>query len=680
MEKKEKSKGILEIYLHWPIALSVVLLIGVFCVFYIDVKAASMMLVFMVVYYAVALWLYFSRVTVLRGALEAHVIAANEAHEQLFREMPVPYCLVDLTGNIIWKNQYFQAIVSGDNAAGKNIMQMFPNIHQDMMPEADTAVEVHSDYKGKKYLIDMRVTQIGTDAEAQLCCLESGAELVAVYLKDETEEELLKANLERERIVVGLIYIDNYEEVLSQIEEVKRSLLTALIDRKINRYIAVHSGIIRKIEKDKYFFIVKKQYLNKLLEDRFSILEEVKQVNIGNDMPVTLCIGIGYSAESYVQNYEYARTSIDMALGRGGDQAVVKSNEGFAYFGGKAQTQEKSTRVKARVKAQAFQELLESKDKVLIMGHANSDVDCLGASAGVYRMSTALGKRAYIVENTITATILPLKERFLQSDDYPEDMFVTGDQALEMVDNNTVLVVVDCNRPSIIDEPELLKVCRTIVVFDHHRQASESIQGAVLSYCEPYASSASEMITEMLQYIGDGIKVKSPEADAMYGGIVIDSQEFTNQTGVRTFEAAAYLRRCGADITRVRKIFRENPQDYHAKADAISQAEIYRNAYAFTTVDPKGLESPTVICAQTANELLNIRGIKASVVLTSVNGVIYVSARAIDEMNVQVLMERFGGGGHRTIAGTQLHEGTVADAIAAIKQAVDDMIREGEAS
>ena len=417
-----------------------------------------------------------------------------------------------------------------------------------------------------------------------------------------------------------------------------------------------------------------------MLEDRFSILEEVRQVSIGNEMAVTLSIGIGYGAAEYAQNYEYARTSIDMALGRGGDQAVVKSQEKLTYFGGKSQTTEKTTRVKARVKAQAFQELLESKDRVLIMGHANGDVDCLGASVGVYRMVTSLGKRAYIVENQVTAPILPLKNRFLNNDDYPRDMFITGPEAREKVDANTVLVVVDCNRPAIIDEPELLKLCRTIVVFDHHRQSSETIQGAVLSYCEPYASSACEMIAEMMQYIGDGIKVKSMEADCLYGGIVIDSQEFTNQTGVRTFEAAAYLRRCGADITRIRKIFRENLKDYQAKAAAISNADIYRNAYAFSTVSSKGLESPTVICAQTANELLNIRGIKASVVLTLYNDVIYVSARSIDEMNVQVLMEKLGGGGHRTIAGAQLREGSIEEAIASVKEAIDQMIDEGEAS
>lgn len=637
------------------------------------------LLPFILIATAFALLLYFTRQSKLQGALQAYAIGACEVHTTIFDEMPTPYCMVDERGNVLWANRSFREI-AGNRPDARNILQMFPNIHKEMLEEDDVILEIHSDYLDRKYLIDLMRTPVTTEDGSAPSLYAPDLKTIAVYLRDETEETVLRTQLNQEHIVIGLVYIDNYDEVREQIEEVRRSLLTALIDRKISHYISSVNGLIYKLEKDKYVFILKEQYFDRMLQDRFSILEEVKNVNIGNEMAVTLSIGIGYGADSYQKNYEYAHTSIDMALGRGGDQAVVKSNENLTYFGGKTQTQEKATRVKARVKAQAFQELLETRDRVLVMGHANSDVDCLGASAGVYRMVTELGKRCYIVENTVTAPILPLKERFLQSADYPEDMFITGAQALQMVDNSTVLVVVDCNRPSIIDEPDLLRACKTIVVFDHHRQSSETIQGAVLSYCEPYASSACEMIAEMMQYIADGIKVKGPEADAMYGGIVIDSQEFTVQTGVRTFEAAAYLRRCGADITRIRKIFRENFKDYQAKAAAISSAEIYRDAYAFSTIEPKGLESPTVVCAQAANELLNIRGIKASIVLTLYNDIIYVSARSIDEMNVQVLMEKLGGGGHRTIAGAQLREGSLPEAIATIKQAIDEMIKEGEAS
>lgn len=676
---KKKPQSVIDIYLAWPLAVIAILLLGDIVLWLTEPRGALILLPFILIAAAFALMLYFTRQSKLQGALQAYAIGASEVHTTIFDEMPMPYCMVDERGNVLWANRSFREI-AGNRPDARNILQMFPNIHKEMLEEDDVILEIHSDYQDRKYLIDLMRTPVTTEDGSAPSMYAPDLKTIAVYLRDETEETVLRTQLGQEHIVIGLVYIDNYDEVREQIEEVRRSLLTALIDRKISHYISSVNGLIYKLEKDKYVFILKEQYFNRMLQDRFSILEEVKNVNIGNEMAVTLSIGIGYGADSYQKNYEYAHTSIDMALGRGGDQAVVKSNENLTYFGGKTQTQEKATRVKARVKAQAFQELLETRDRVLVMGHANSDVDCLGASAGVYRMVTELGKRCYIVENTVTAPILPLKERFLQSPDYPEDMFITGAQALQMVDNSTVLVVVDCNRPSIIDEPELLRACKTIVVFDHHRQSSETIQGAVLSYCEPYASSACEMIAEMMQYIADGIKVKGPEADAMYGGIVIDSQEFTVQTGVRTFEAAAYLRRCGADITRIRKIFRENFKDYQAKAAAISSAEIYRDAYAFSTIDPKGLESPTVVCAQAANELLNIRGIKASIVLTLYNDIIYVSARSIDEMNVQVLMEKLGGGGHRTIAGAQLREGSLPEAIATIKQAIDEMIKEGEAS
>ena len=676
---KKKTQSVIDIYMAWPIVIIAILLLGDIVLWLTEPRGALILLPFILIAAAFALLLYFTRQSKLQGALQAYAIGACEVHTTIFDEMPTPYCMVDERGNVLWANRSFREI-AGNRPDARNILQMFPNIHKEMLEEDDVILEIHSDYQDRKYLIDLMRTPVTTEDGSAPSLYAPDQKTIAVYLRDETEETVLRTQLNQEHIVIGLVYIDNYDEVREQIEEVRRSLLTALIDRKISHYISSVNGLIYKLEKDKYVFILKEQYFDRMLQDRFSILEEVKNVNIGNEMAVTLSIGIGYGADSYQKNYEYAHTSIDMALGRGGDQAVVKSNENLTYFGGKTQTQEKATRVKARVKAQAFQELLETRDRVLVMGHANSDVDCLGASAGVYRMVTELGKRCYIVENTVTAPILPLKERFLQSADYPEDMFITGAQALQMVDNSTVLVVVDCNRPSIIDEPELLRACKTIVVFDHHRQSSETIQGAVLSYCEPYASSACEMIAEMMQYIADGIKVKGPEADAMYGGIVIDSQEFTVQTGVRTFEAAAYLRRCGADITRIRKIFRENFKDYQAKAAAISSAEIYRDAYAFSTIDPKGLESPTVVCAQAANELLNIRGIKASIVLTLYNDIIYVSARSIDEMNVQVLMEKLGGGGHRTIAGAQLREGSLPEAIATIKQAIDEMIKEGEAS
>lgn len=679
MKNRNAMPGTIDLYLRAPLWLSLLWLPILFVAFMVEWKLSLLLFFLAIVYIAFALYFYRSRKSRLVSALLDFSLRANENRARLFEEMPTAYCIVGEDGEILWNNRAFHTILQKDSKIERNIFNIFPNMQKEMLKEKGAMLELHSSFMERKYCIDLiRLDDLGDEGTEEIRSLSEEEELVAVYLRDETEEVELKQKLDEERVVLGLAYIDNYEDVMEQIEEVRRSLLSALVDRKITRYITASDGVVKKIEKDKYFFLLKQSVLEKMMEDRFSILEEVKEIDMGNELAITLSLGIGYGAGDFSQNYEYARTSMDMALGRGGDQAIVKNPEKLSFFGGKSQSTERVTRVKARVKAQAFQELIESKDKVLIMGHKNADMDCLGSSVGVYRMVTALDKRAYIVQNNVTSTILPLKERFLNNADYPEDMFIDGETAKSLVDNNTMLVVVDCDRPSIIDEPALLSMVKTKVVFDHHRQSSETIQGAVLSYCEPYASSASELIAEMMQYIREGIKARPMEADCMYGGVVIDTREFTNQTGVRTFEVAAYLRRCGADITRVRKVFREDFDDYQAKADAISRADIYRNAYAISSVEKNGSESPTVLCAKAANELLNIRGIKASIVLTKVENIVFLSARSIDELNVQVLMEKLGGGGHRTVAGAQIEGKEIKDCINLVKNAIDEMIVEGE--
>jgi c-di-AMP phosphodiesterase-like protein len=484
--------------------------------------------------------------------------------------------------------------------------------------------------------------------------------------------------LDDQSLAAGMIYLDNYEEALESVEEVRRSLLTALIDRKINKYIASLDGISKKLEKDKYLIILRKKAITQLQESRFDLLEEVKTVNIGNEMAVTISIGIGLNGLSYAQNYEFSRNAIDLALGRGGDQAVIKTPDSITYYGGKSQQVEKNTRVKARVKAHALREIITAKDRVLVMGHRMPDVDSFGSAVGIYRIARALDRKAHIVLTESTSAIQPLVDLFRNSPEYDEDMIITGSQALELAEANTVLVVVDVNKPSITECPELLRYCKSVVVLDHHRAGTETIENATLSYVEPYASSACEMVSEVLQYISDGIKIRPEEADSMYSGIMVDTNNFVTKTGVRTFEAAAYLRRSGADVTRVRKLFREDALEYKARADAVSQAEIYRQAFAISVCTAEDCPSPTVIGAQAANELLNIKGIKASFVLTDYQGKIYVSARSIDEVNVQIIMERMGGGGHMNVAACQLEGTGLVEAIGILKGTLDDMLDGGE--
>ena len=424
--------------------------------------------------------------------------------------------------------------------------------------------------------------------------------------------------------------------------------------------------------------ILRKKAVSLLKENKFDLLSDVKTINIGNEMAVTISIGIGLDGLSYAQNYEFARNAIDLALGRGGDQAVVKTPDNTIYFGGKSQQVEKNTRVKARVKAQALREIISSKDQVIIMGHRIPDADSFGAAVGIYRIARMLERRAHIVLNEAGTSIKSMTDLFRENENYPGDMLINSQQAMEYAGNNTVLVVVDVNKPSITECPELLRICKSIVVFDHHRQGTEVVENATLSYVEAYASSTCEMVSEILQYIGESIRITSEEADCMYSGIMIDTNNFMSKTGVRTFEAAAFLRRNGADVTRVRKMFREDAVEYKAKADAVSQAEIYRNAYAISTCTSDDIQSPTVVGAQAANELLNIRGVKASFILTEYQNQIYVSARSIDEVNVQIIMEKMGGGGHLNIAGCQLNGVSISEGIGILKATLDKMIEDGD--
>ena len=597
--------------------------------------------------------------------------------KQLLTDMVIPYALADEDGRLLWMNRSFQEAIQTEKGNRKSLLSIFPNLtRNDLVPD-DGMVLVHTSYGDKKFRLDIQPIYVSSSEEEEIQAVVSQQKLLAVYLFDETEILRCRQEINDQKMVAGLIYLDNYDEALESVEEVRRSLLTALIDRKINKYISGMNGITKKLEKDKYLLIMRQSSLETLKEQRFHILDEVKTVNIGNEMAVTLSIGVGLNASTYIQSYEYARIAIEMALGRGGDQVVIKNGNNITYIGGKAQQMEKSTRVKARVKAQALKEFMSTKDRVVVMGHKITDVDALGAGIGIYRAGKTLGKPVHIVINDPTTSIRPLMSGFMENPDYEPSMFVDSNQAKELVDNNTVVVVVDTNKPSYTECQDLLYMTKTIVVLDHHRRGSEVIQNAVLSYVEPYASSSCEMIAEILQYFADGLKLRSIEADCIYAGIMIDTNNFTTRAGVRTFEAAAFLRRCGADVTRVRKMLRDNIDSYKARAEAVRTAKIYRDYFAIARCPSEGLESPTVVGAQAANELLNIAGVKASFVLTSYNNEVYISARAIDEVNVQVMMERMGGGGHLNIAGAQVKD-TMDETEKMLKEIIDQLYQEGE--
>ncbi|MCC8127049.1 MAG: DHH family phosphoesterase [Clostridiales bacterium] len=678
MDKDSKAKSRLYLYQAWPLILLVPVLCGNLAVAVVSKRIALMISPFTLIDIVLAVWLYVSRRKRLLSTLMRYSSEHSWVQKHLITEMELPYALSDEKGWLLWYNQPFRRILNEEKVKKKNLLSLFPEITDADLETKDGSAEVHAVLGETRFRIHLQRISMELKGEEKDSLVGDRQEILAVYLLDETEILAVRQEIEDEKPVVGMIYLDNYEEALESVEEVRRSLLMALIDRKVNKYIGSMDGIVKKLEKDKYLFILNQGHMNQILEERFPILEDVKSVNIGNEMAVTLSIGVGMNGGSYGKNYEYSRAAIDMALGRGGDQAVVKAGSKIQYYGGKSQQQEKTTRVKARVKAHALRELMETKDRVLIMGHRLGDIDSFGSSVGIYRVALSLNKKAHIVINELTTSVQPMLERFRNSADYPDDMILNGAQAAEQVDSNTLLVVVDVNRPSITDAPELLRMVKTIVVLDHHRQSGEVITNAVLSYVEPYASSASEMVTEILQYIADDIKIRPIEADAMYAGIVVDTNNFQNQPGVRTFEAAAYLRRCGADVTRVRKMFCDSLAENKARAAAVLSAELYRGCVAIGELPAEGLQSPTVVGAQAANELLNIKGIKASVVMTVYHNTVFLSARSIDEVNVQVMMEMLGGGGHRTVAGAQLPGATITEAKRQVKEVIEQMLQKGE--
>lgn len=681
-KKRIRLKGRLRIYMQTSLYLGILLLLVDIGIYFLDVRAGFLLTCFLLFYFGMVILLMFYNRPVIINELVSFATQYGQIQKTLLKDMVIPYALLDEDARVIWCNHAFMDAIHSEKPFKKSITYVFPSITKDRLPEGDQEAEIEITFEGSDYMAHVTRVPLKGIAEDSDIMEEAAYDgcLYAVYLYDETALKIALRENDAQSLAVGLIYLDNYEEALASVEEVRRSLLTALIDRKVNKYVAAFDGICQKIEKDKYLVILKKRSVAQMQEQRFELLEDVKTVNIGNEMAVTISIGIGLDGLVYAQNHEFARTAIDLALGRGGDQAVVKTPDKINYYGGKSQQVEKNTRVKARVKAHALREIITSKDHVLIMGHTIADVDSFGAAVGIYRIAKTLERRAQIVLNDINVTLQPLVDMFKNNPEYEHDMFLTSAQAIEAAGPNTVLVVVDVNRPSITECPELLKICKNIVVLDHHRAGTETIENATLSYVETYASSACEMVSEILQYISDSLRIKNEEADSMYAGMVIDTNNFVAKTGVRTFEAAAFLRRNGADVTRVRKLFRENALEYKARADVVGHAEIYRSAYAISTCNSVGLQSPTVVGAQAANELLNIRGVKASFVLTAYQGKVFYSARSIDEVNVQVIMEKMGGGGHLNIAGCQKEGMTLGEGIDLLKKTLDKMIEEGEIS
>lgn len=600
------------------------------------------------------------------GYIEHLDFCLNDNSRGTLFNYPAPLVVTNMAGEITWYNDNFRKAVDQSGLFGTKVSELVPEIQISKFTQSDEHTRINIKIGENHYEVWGNVARANTTKPS------GRSDLVVIYFIDKTEEVHAIKLREDERMIECVVIIDNYDEVLKETADSNHGALLGEIEQKVNAWVALGNGILRKYERDKFIVFFSNKDFAKIMENKFSVLDEVRAINFENKIPVTLSIGVGKSGADAMENDKYARLAIDMALGRGGDQVVIREGENFRFFGAKTREVEKRTKVKARVVAHALRELIDHSGKVFIMGHTNSDMDSIGASIGLFKAVKSRGKDAYIISNRQTSNAKLLIDEFSKLSEY-EDAFISSEQALNLFNTESLVIVVDVHRPGMVECSELLQHAKEIVLIDHHRRSEDFIEKAVLIYHEPYASSTCEMITEILQYIQDGQRLNKMEAEALYAGIYMDTKGFTFKAGVRTFEAASYLRRMGVDTVSVRRLFKTDLQNYVAKADIIKTAEIYRENIAFSYLYEE-CPNISVTVAQAADELLDISGIEASFVIAQNGNRVMISGRSLETVNVQVILEKLGGGGHITIAGAQLDDVSVEEATDMLKNAIDEVL------
>ena len=584
---------------------------------------------------------------------------------------PFPLLITETNGNIIWKNTKFVHEFSNCD-----INKYLTNLLKDIKLEIENNEKIKDNKIVTNIVIDKKKYKvigeyIRNKNNIKLNDKKQEKEYMAtLYFLDETEKEKLSEKLEKSKVCIGVIKIDNYEETMQRIDGEDKSQILAKIEKNIYDWANDFKGVIIKSERDTFILVCEQKDLEKLKEEKFSILDIIKGINMPEKVQATLSISISSEGENNYQKFKNALAGIDIALGRGGDQAVVRENERYVFFGGRTEDIEKRTKVKARMISQALEEVMIDSNKVFIMGHANGDIDSMGSSLGIYRIAKTLNKDAYIVNETYGMSL----DKFIDSikeDETYDDVFITKSDALGMADSTSLVIVVDTNKKTYVEVPELLERTNKIVVIDHHRMSTSYIENPILSFQEVYASSAAELVTELIVYSKNDIKLTNLEVESLYAGIMMDTKNFTFKTGVRTFEAAAYLRRCGVDIIKVKKWFQSDFDTYTTVSEIVSKAEVFFDSIAIAVYD-KDDENANIIGAKAADTLLTISDISASFVIGIHDGKVFISGRSIGDINVQVVLEKMGGGGHITLAGAQIEGKTIEE----VKNELIDNINE----
>ena len=584
--------------------------------------------------------------------------------------MPFPLVMVDENGVISWYNAPFLDMMEEKELLNLKIGDLIPSFKIDNVLENDEDTVLEIGYKDRYY--NMYINLVDTKK------LSNNKDMIIMlYFVDNTNLVRLKGKYKDEKLILSLAYVDNYDDVKSNTPEINRPLVLAEIDKKINTYFSRYKGVVRKYENDKYLIIMENSSLDNIESKKFEILDHIREINLGNNIPITLSMGIGAVGDNPFESYDNAKAAIDIALGRGGDQAVVKSGNNLNFYGGKTKAIEKRNKVKSRVIGYALKQLIDQSEKVFVMGHKNADMDSFGAGIGILRAIRDRGKNGFLILKGENPSIKNIYDKMRREQSELLEHIMTPEDASEIIERTSLLIVVDNHKPSFMESPEILEMVDKVVVFDHHRRGAEFVKDPVLTYLEPYASSTCELVTEVLSYMSDKINLTKFEAEALLSGITVDTKNFSFQTGVRTFEAASILKRAGADTTSVRQLFKDEFSIFIYKAEVIKSSKIVFDKIAIGRLE-RNMEDSILIAAQSANDLLNINGVEASFVMTLVGEKIHISGRSLGDISAQLILEQLGGGGHLTSAGTQIEGISIDEAEELLIKAIDEYLRDGE--
>lgn len=581
-------------------------------------------------------------------------------------EMPFPIAIVEDDRTIKWHNTYFRDLFDKKSIVGSDIDKFLPDFSNVDFKEDGMTLPKNISIDGK--ILQFYYQTITNE--------ENGKAQTFLYGIDNTYDESIKQLFKDKRLVFYSVFIDNYEDIRNSTESVDRPQVIGEIDRVINEYFKKYNCLIRKYENDRYMVISEYQDYRDIYETKFSILDGVRNIEKGNTLPPTLSIGVGIAGANPTDIYSDSREAVDIALSRGGDQAVVKLEDNYEYFGGKTRAIEKTSKVRSRVISQALRRMIQSSPDIFIMGHNNPDMDSFGSSLGVYEGALDMGKNVYIVLNEVTRPIENMYDRVTTELSELKGNILTESEALSKISPQSLIIVTDNHRKNSTEAPALLDKSDNIFIIDHHRRGKDYIENATISYIEPYASSASELVTEILSYLDEDFKARTPIAESLLAGITVDTKNFVYQTGVRTFEAASILKRWGADSVYIKRMFKDDFEIVKYKSEVIADSFIVNDFIAIAHFK-RDIDGSTLIASQAADDLLNIKGVKASFVLTISNNKIHISGRSLGDISVQLILERIGGGGHLTAAATQL-DMTMENAEDMLRKAINEYLREEE--